>query len=311
MHPAQLVLEELAARVVLLLEARHERLLLLEPRLVVALPRVGVPAVELEDPFRDVREEVAVVRDDDERSLELLEVGLEPRDALRVEVVRGLVEEEDVGIGKQEPRERDAAALAAGERRDVRVRGRQAQRLHRELDVVVELPEVPFVDFVLEAAHLRVELVELRVVRHLAQEAADLVVAVELRLRLGDALAHALLDGLGRVELRLLRQIADTRGVGDDALPHELRVLAGEDLEERRLAGAVHADDADVGAVEEREVDVLEHGLGAVLLGDVDEGDRVFAGHVASPAVRRRRRAPPGSWLRGRGRGRGGWRAGA
>ncbi len=245
------------------------------------------------------------------RALELLEVGLEPRDALRVEVVRGLVEEEDVGVGEQQPRERDAAALAAGERGDVRVGGREPQRLHRELDVVVEVPEVRGVDLVLEAAHLGVELVELGVVRHLAQEAADLVVAVELPLRLDDALAHALLDGLRGVEPGLLREVADAGGVGDDALPHELLVLAGEDPEERRLAGAVDADDADVGAVEEGEVDVLQHGLGAVLLGDAHEGDRVFAGHVASPAVRRRRRAPPGSWRRGRGRGRGGWRAGA
>ena len=77
------------------------------------------------------------MRDDDERALELLEVGLEPRDALRVEVVRGLVEEEDVGVGEQQPRERDAAAFAAGERGDVRVGRREPERLHRELDVVV------------------------------------------------------------------------------------------------------------------------------------------------------------------------------
>ena len=54
-------------------------LLLLEPARVVALEREPVAAVELEDPARDVVEEVAIVGDRDDRALVLLQVALEPR----------------------------------------------------------------------------------------------------------------------------------------------------------------------------------------------------------------------------------------
>ena len=46
-------------------------------------------------------------------ALVLLEVALEPADGLGVEVVRRLVEQQQVGRGEQQPAERDAAALAA------------------------------------------------------------------------------------------------------------------------------------------------------------------------------------------------------
>ena len=72
-------------------------------------------AVELEDPAGDVVEEVAIVGDGDDGALVLGEVALEPRDRLGVEVVGGLVEQQQVGRAEQQPAQRDAAALAAGE----------------------------------------------------------------------------------------------------------------------------------------------------------------------------------------------------
>ena len=64
---------------------------------------------------RDVVEEVAVVGDGHHRAGILLEMPLEPGHALGVEVVGGLVEQEDVGLLKQDPAQRHAPALAAGE----------------------------------------------------------------------------------------------------------------------------------------------------------------------------------------------------
>ena len=92
------------------------------------MPSNGMPlaAVELEDPAGDVVEEVAVVGDGDDGALVLLEEALEPRDRLGVEVVRRLVEQQQVGRGEQQPAERDAPALAAGERRRRRGRPRAA-----------------------------------------------------------------------------------------------------------------------------------------------------------------------------------------
>jgi hypothetical protein len=50
---------------------------------------------------------------------------LEPRDRFGVEVVGGLVEQQHVGLLEQEPAERHSALLAAGQRRDVGVAGRE------------------------------------------------------------------------------------------------------------------------------------------------------------------------------------------
>ena len=98
-----------------LLLLREPLLLLLEPRRVVALPRDAGAAVELEDPAGDVVEEVAVVGDGDDRARVLLQEALEPRHRLGVEVVGGLVEQQQVGLLQQQPAERDAAPLAARE----------------------------------------------------------------------------------------------------------------------------------------------------------------------------------------------------
>src|SRR5256885_10951826 len=49
-------------------------------------------------------------------------------------------------------------------------------------------------------------------------------------------------------------------------------VLAGQDAQQRRLAGAVQADDADLRAIKVGEVDVLEDLLLSMELGDADHG---------------------------------------
>ena len=89
---------------------------------VVALVRVGTAAVELEDPLGDVVEEVPVVGDGDDGAGVLLQVLLQPLHALGVEVVGGLVEQQQVGLLQQQLAQRDAAALATGEHGDVGVR---------------------------------------------------------------------------------------------------------------------------------------------------------------------------------------------
>ena len=142
--------------------------------------------------------------DGDDGALVLGEVALEPGDGLGVEVVRRLVEEQQVGRAEQQAAERDAALLAAGERRDVGVAGRQAQRVHRVLELRVEVPGVGGVDLVLEARHLVGGLVG---VVH-----RELVEAVEQRLRLGDAVLDVALDVLALVELGLLLEDPDACG---------------------------------------------------------------------------------------------------
>ena len=63
--------------------------------------------------------------------------------------------------------------------------------------------------------------------------------------------------------MRLLRQVADPGALGDEALADEFGVEAGHDAQERRLAGAVDAENADFGVRVEGEIDVLQNLLAA------------------------------------------------
>ena len=181
------------------------RLLGLEVGGVVALVRIGPAAVELEDPLGDVVEEVPVVGDRDHGAGVLLQVLLQPLHALGVEVVGRLVEQQQVGLLEQQLAQRDPAALATGEHGDVGVRRRAAQRVHRLLELGVEVPGVGVVELLLEPAHLVHELVGV-VGRHLL---GDLVEPVQLGLGLGHGLLDVAEHGLGLVERRLLVEDAD------------------------------------------------------------------------------------------------------
>ena len=103
-------------------------LLLLEPRRVVALPRDAFAAIELEDPLRDVVQEVAIVRDRDDGARDTpADAARATRRDLGIEMVGRLVEQQHVRLLEQQPAQRDAALLAAGERRRRR-RRRGGQR---------------------------------------------------------------------------------------------------------------------------------------------------------------------------------------
>ena len=86
-----------------------------------------------------------------------VEEALKPLDGLGVEVVRRLVEEEQVRVLEEEPAERDAAPLAAGQGANIGVVWRAPQGLHRDLDVALDVPGVGGVDPVLERTLLRAD----------------------------------------------------------------------------------------------------------------------------------------------------------
>src|SRR3954447_14584532 len=240
---------------------------LLEPRRVIAFPRDPAPAIELEDPAGDVVEEIAVVSHGDDRALVVLEKALEPGDRLGVEMVGRLVEQQQVRRLQQQPAERDAAALAARERRDVRVRRGQAQRVHRDLELRIEIPGVAGVDLVLDLRLLVHHLVHLVGRQIFAELGVDLVVALEQRFGRRDPLFDVAEHRLGRIELRLLLEKADRDAGAGKGLADETLILARHDLQQRALAGAVQAEHTDLGAVIKRQPDVLEHfGIGLMNL---------------------------------------------
>ena len=72
-------------------------------------------AVNLADPLGDVVEEVPVVGDNEDGARIGLEVALEPVHALGIEVVGGLVEQQEVGRLQQQLAQGDPATLSSGE----------------------------------------------------------------------------------------------------------------------------------------------------------------------------------------------------
>ncbi len=102
-------------------------------------------------------------------------------------MVGRLVQQQQVGLVEQQLAQRDAAALAAGEFCHVGIVRRAAQRVHRLVDLAVEIPEARGLDLVLQLGHLVGGLVGII--------DRQFVVAIEDRLLLGDAqhdvFAHA------------------------------------------------------------------------------------------------------------------------
>ena len=94
------------------------RRLLAPPLVPRAREEERAAALELEHGGRDGLEEPAVVRDEDHGRVERRQLALEPLEALDVEVVRRLVEQEQVGVAGERAAERGAGQLAARERRE-------------------------------------------------------------------------------------------------------------------------------------------------------------------------------------------------
>ena len=84
----------------------------------------------------------------------------------------------------------------------------------------------------------------------------------------------------GRIEPRVLREEADPRAFGGKRLAGEVLLDAGHDLQQRGLARAVQAEDADLGARQEGEVDPLQDlALRRDDLPQVDHGEDVLVRH--------------------------------
>ncbi len=212
--------------------------------------------------------------DRDDRALVLLEMALEPGDRLGVEMVGRLVEQQQVGRLQQQAAEGDATAFAARELGHVGVGGRQAQSVHRRLQHRLQVPGVGGVDLVLEPGELVGGLVG--VVRR------DLVVAVDEVAQFAHTVLDVALDVLGLVELRLLLEHSDGGVRMQRRFAAVLGVDAGHDPQQRRLAGAVVAEDADLRAGKEAQGDVIEHLLvGRMGARDLVHGEDVLGGHEA------------------------------
>ncbi len=237
-------------RVVLAAFLFEALLLLTEPGRIIALVGNAAAAIELENPARDIVEEVAVVGDDEDRARIIAQMAFEPGHRLGIEMVGRLVEEEELRLFEQKPAQRHPAPLAAGEFFHHGIVGRAAQRVHRQVDLGIEIPQPLGVDLVLELRHLVGGLVGII--------GGNLVVTVDHRLLRCAAFHDVLAHRFFRIELRLLRQIADADAGRGPGFAGIIGVDARHDAQQRRFAGAVDAEHADLGVGIKGQVDVVQ-----------------------------------------------------
>lgn len=107
------------ALLVLLFLQLHFEALLLAARLLEIIVAAGIKRelalIEMHDRRHGAVEEIAIVTDDQHGVRIGLEMVLEPKRAFEIEVVRRLVEQQNVGLEKQDRAERHTHAPAAGE----------------------------------------------------------------------------------------------------------------------------------------------------------------------------------------------------
>ena len=138
--PFQLTAEGLAALVLGLVFLSEALFFLLQPRGIIALPRNPAATIQLENPSRDVVEEVTVVGHGNDRTGEILEVPFQPRHGFGVQVVGRFVEQKNVGILQQQAAQRHAALFTTGDDGNGRVPRRAPQGIHRHLKLGVKIP---------------------------------------------------------------------------------------------------------------------------------------------------------------------------
>ena len=122
-QPLELAAHAVAQRLLVRRLARQQLVLLLQVLAVAAAhveQALGERAVQLDHAAGHGLQEVAVVADREERLGLALQQLLQPEDAVEVEVVRGLVEQQQLGLAHQLARDGEPLLPAARERRDGR-----------------------------------------------------------------------------------------------------------------------------------------------------------------------------------------------
>ena len=200
-------------------------------------------------------------------------------------MVRGLVEEQHVRLLQQKAAQGHAADLAARQRRDVGIPGGNAQGVHGDLDGAVQIPAIGGLDGVLHPGLLLEQLLHLVAVHRLAEAGIDLVEARQEPPHLAHAFFDVAPHVLGRVQARLLGQIADLDAIGRPRLAEEVLVTPAM-MRRSVLLRPVRAEHADLGAGIEGKPDTLQDlPLGRNDLFEVLHGEDELMSH-GSPRIR-------------------------
>ncbi|MNQ40609.1 hypothetical protein D3C85_542680 [compost metagenome] len=224
---------------------------------IVARIALELALVDVDDDVDHAVQEVAVVRDDDQRAGIALEPILQPDDRVQVQVVGGLVQQQQVGRAHQRLRQVQAHAPAAGEagQRQVHLRLGEAQASQELFGARVHRVGVGIGQRGVDIAHPQAILGTLGLGFERGQfrfEAAQRHVAVDGVFDGGPVQRGGLLRDIGH---------APARGVVEVALVGVQR--AAQQPEKAGLAGAIGADQTDLVAGVQQQVDLVEQGLDA------------------------------------------------
>ena len=149
------------------------------------------------------------------------QVVLQPGHGFGVKVVRRLVEQQHVRGFQQQFAQRDPPRLATRQGADIGIVRRAAQRLHRNVDLRIQIPQVLGVNLVLQGGHFIGGFVG---IVH-----RQFVIAVKDRLFGGHPQHDIAAHRQRRVQPGFLGQVADARAFSSPGLAGEILVSARHD----------------------------------------------------------------------------------
>ena len=252
-----------------------------------------LPGGDLGDPGHHRIQEESVVRHEHQPSPVPGEEVQQPGPRFDIEVVRRLVEQDQVVGFEEEPRQGDAHLPALGEVPDRSIAvppGEPEPRKHLAdpgVEFVAAAPAPLFFQFA-------VSVQEPGLARRLRQPFRQSLLGSPLRQQVGEGALHFVGDGALAEPQPLLRQVADAAGPRPDDFALVGAGQAGQDLQQGGLAGAVGADQSDPLAGADAPVDPVEQHLLAVGLRGFDQLDhRARLLSARRPPAREVREAGP------------------
>jgi len=152
---------------------------------------------------------------------------------------------------------RHSATFTTGKSGDLRIPVRQAQGISRTLQLYVQVMAVVRLDDLFELALLRGKLIEVGI--RLGVFGINFVQAFQRVNHFGDRFFNGFAHGVLRIQLRLLRQVADFDTGLRARFTFDLGVDTGHDAQQGRFTGAVQTENTDFRAREETEGDIFQN----------------------------------------------------
>ncbi len=246
--------------------ALHGPLLLLGGKKigVVALVGFKIPVVQLEHSGGHTIEEIAIVSDQHVGPWVVGKKHFEPCDGIRVEVIGGLVENEQIRLREQNRAEGDPALLASREHSGRLFPGRQAQGLHGLLDLCVQSGRVHGVAVLEDFLHFpllgqeRIGLFFALKNLGVFPELQNRLVARDILTGLGHRFFYVLPDRFFMVQFRLLGDVPHRCPSGNHHTTFKLGIPARNDLHQGRFPRAVDTENPHPVAGPQAEAHILQ-----------------------------------------------------